>query len=94
MAKNGVARMAESQKLTSKRKADVVLEIIRGQDTIVDFGRANDLKQTDGEKWTEEFVSGGNQALKADPRVFGLSIERKPIASNRLSEGKPLKFMC
>lgn len=40
----------------------------QGKVTIVDFCRANNLKQTDVEKWTEEFVSGGTQALNADPK--------------------------
>lgn len=40
MAKNGVARMAEHQRWTSKRKAEVVLEINRSKVTIADFCRA------------------------------------------------------
>lgn len=87
MARNGVARMAENQRWTSKRKADVVLEIIKGKVTIMDFCRANDLKQTDVEKWMEEFVSGGTQALKANPKDIRAEHHRRKAAMEVLGRG-------
>ena len=68
MAENGVTRMGEGQRWTSKKKAEAVLEIIKGNQTLVDFCRANDLKQSDVQKWISEFVAGGTQCLKANPR--------------------------
>jgi len=38
------------EKWTARRKADLVLEIIKGQKAIVDAVREHDLKQTDIQK--------------------------------------------
>jgi transposase-like protein len=69
MAENGVTRMNEGQRWTSKKKAAAVLEIIKGNTTLVDFCRANDLKQSDVQKWADEFVAGGTQCLKANQKT-------------------------
>ena len=68
MVENGVIRVNEGQRWTSKKKAAAVLEIIKGNTTLVDFCRANDLKQSDVQKWVDEFVAGGTQCLKANPK--------------------------
>lgn len=60
--------VVEFQRWTGKRKADAVLEIIKGKVTLVDFCRANDLKQSDVEKWIDEFIKGGINSLKVNPK--------------------------
>jgi transposase-like protein len=56
------------EKWTARRKADLVLEIIKGQKTIVDAAREYDLKQKEIQKWMETFLEYGRQGLRADPR--------------------------
>ena len=56
------------ERWTARRKADLVLEIIKGQKTIVDAAREYDLKQSDIQKWMETFMEYGRQGLRANPR--------------------------
>lgn len=57
---NGVM---DVERWTGKRKAEAVVDILKGRMTLVDFCRANDLKQSDVEKWMAEFVKAGQKAL-------------------------------
>ncbi len=36
--------------------------------TLVEFCRANDLKQSDVEKWMDDFVKSGTQGLKSNAK--------------------------
>ena len=54
----------KTQRWTSGRKAELVLQIIRGEITLVEACRANDLKQSEVDAWMKEFVSAGTQGLK------------------------------
>lgn len=56
------------ERWTARRKADLVLEIIKGQKTIVDAAREYDLKQSEIQKWMETFMEYGRQGLRANPR--------------------------
>ena len=56
------------ERWTARRKADLALEIIKGQKTIVDAAREYDLKQSDIQKWMETFMEYGRQGLRANPR--------------------------
>jgi transposase-like protein len=44
------------ERWTARRKAELVLEIIKGQKTIVDAVREYDFKQSDIQKWIETFL--------------------------------------
>lgn len=68
MAYSEGAVVSENQRWTGKRKAEVILDIIKGKVTLVDFCRANDLKQSDVEKWMDDFVKGGTQNLKTNSK--------------------------
>ena len=57
------------ERWTARRKADLVLEIIKGQKTIVDAAREYDLKQSEIQKWMETFMEYGRQGLRANPRT-------------------------
>lgn len=46
------------------RKAEVVLALIKGKKQIVDICRENDLKQSEVERWKEDFLKSGEYGLK------------------------------
>jgi len=48
-----------SERWTARHKADTVIEIIRGQKTIVDVAREYDLKRSEIQKWMETFLEYG-----------------------------------
>jgi transposase-like protein len=66
----------EIERWTARRKTDLVLEIIKGQKTIVDAEREYDLKQSEIQKWIETFMEYGRQGLRANPKnVESLYVE-------------------
>ncbi len=79
MANYEGAVVSENQRWTGKRKAEAVLDIIKGKVSLVDFCRANDLKQTEVEKWMDDFVRLGTQGLKSNAKDR-LSEQDKQIA--------------
>ena len=58
----------KAQRRTSGRKAELVLQIIKGEISLVEACRANDLKQSEVDSWMKEFISSGTQGLKAKSR--------------------------
>jgi transposase-like protein len=60
--------VSENQRWTGKRKAEAVLDLIKGKVSLIDFCRANDLKQSDVEKWIDDFVKSGTQGLKSNAK--------------------------
>ena len=56
------------QRWTAKRKTEVVLQILKGQKTIVDVAREHDLRQNEIQQWVDTFVEFGKEALKSNPR--------------------------
>ncbi len=67
MDKNG-DNQPTIERWTARRKADLVLEIIKGQKTIVDAAREYDLKQSEIQKWIETFLGYGRQGLRINPK--------------------------
>ena len=57
-------KVVEFGRWTASRKAEAVLEILKGKSTMVDFCRKNDLKQSEVERWVEEFIKSGKEGLK------------------------------
>lgn len=55
----------KSQRWTSGRKAELVLQIIKGETSIVEACRSNDLRQSEVELWLNEFIQSGTRGLKA-----------------------------
>jgi transposase-like protein len=49
---------------SSSRKAELVLALLKGTKQIIDVCRENDLKQSEVEKWKEDFLKAGEQGLK------------------------------
>jgi transposase-like protein len=58
----------EVQRWTAKRKAAVVLEIIKGKTTTADAARATGQTVAEIEKWVERFMKGGESYLHAHPQ--------------------------
>ena len=67
MSSEGVSH-PKIERWSVNRKADLVLEIIKGQKTIVDAAREHDLKQSDIQKWIDTFMEYGRQGLKSNPK--------------------------
>jgi transposase-like protein len=68
MVKSNVESHPTIERWTSKRKAELVLEIIKGHKTVVDAARENDLRQSVIEGWINIFLEFGRQGLKNNPK--------------------------
>lgn len=53
---------------TAKRKAAVVLDLIKGKTTPAEIARQHDVTVGDVEKWVETFTEAGEEALRSNPR--------------------------
>jgi transposase-like protein len=51
---------------TGRKKAEAVLDLIKGRVLMVDFCRSNDLKQSEVEKWMDDFLKAGTQGLRSN----------------------------
>jgi len=69
---------AKIERWTARRKADLVLELIKGQKTIVDAAREYDLKQSEVQSWIDRFMEYGRQALRANPKKVESVYEEDP----------------
>lgn len=63
-----VASGPTQQRWSSKRKAAVVLELVRGKASSADLARQHGLTVAEVEGWVERFQSGGEEYLKALPK--------------------------
>jgi transposase-like protein len=71
------AKTIEFQRWTAKRKAELILELIRGTKKIVDVCREQDLKQSEVEAWMETFLQGGEKCLKVNAEDEQAAHERE-----------------
>ena len=58
----------EVKRWTARRKAAVVMDIIKGKTTAADVARTHDLTVGEVEQWMDDFVSMGTEALRSHPR--------------------------
>ncbi len=58
----------EIKRWTARRKAAVVMDIIKGKTTTSDVARTHDLTVGEVEQWMDDFVSMGTEALRSHPR--------------------------
>ncbi|WP_306590246.1 DUF1153 domain-containing protein [Geothrix sp. 21YS21S-4] len=56
------------QRWTAKRKAAVVLDLIKGKITAADAARQHGLTVAELEQWKDDFLSQGTEALRTHPR--------------------------
>jgi transposase-like protein len=65
------------QRWTAKRKAAVVIEILRGKTTAVEVSRAHGLTVGEIEQWRDDFLSQGTEALRSHPRDLAAQFEAR-----------------
>ena len=58
-------------------KAELALQIIKGEAKIVDVCRQNDLKQSEVESWVNTFISSGTQGLKTNAKEQQVETDRQ-----------------
>jgi transposase-like protein len=68
---------SQFQRWTARRKAEVVMQLIRRERTLVDVCRENDLKQSDVEGWVETFQKSGERGLKVNSDEESAARERE-----------------
>lgn len=56
------------QRWTAKRKAAVVLELIKGTTTAAEVARQHALTVGEVEQWRDDFLRQGTEALRSHPR--------------------------
>jgi transposase-like protein len=65
------------QRWTAKRKVELILRIMKGETTLVDICREQDLKQSEVEGWIETFLKSGENGLKTNARDEQTQYERE-----------------
>ncbi len=58
----------EIKRWTARRKAEAVMDIIKGKTTTSEVARTHDLTVGEVEQWVDDFVSMGTEALRSHPR--------------------------
>ncbi len=53
---------------TAKRKAAVVLDLIKGKVTAADVARKFDLTVAEVQQWQEDFLAAGQERMRCNPR--------------------------
>ena len=56
------------QRWTAKRRAALVLEILKGNTTTAEAARTHGLTAAEVERWKERFLAGAENALRSRPR--------------------------
>ncbi len=57
--------MGEQERWTARRKADIILQILRQTTTVVDAARQNDLTPSEVQDCIDTFLKTGEKGLKA-----------------------------
>ena len=65
------------ERWTARRKAELALEVIKGQKTLVDAAREYDLKQSDIQNWIDTFMEYGRRGLKSKPKKLEAMYEEQ-----------------
>src|ERR1700751_5965405 len=58
----------EVQRWTAKRRAALVISVLRGETTAAEAARRHRLKVAEVEEWRERFLLGAENALRARPK--------------------------
>jgi transposase-like protein len=58
----------EVQRWTAKRRAALVLSLLKGETTAADAARRHGLKVAEVEEWRERFLLGAENSLRARPK--------------------------
>ena len=58
----------EVQRWTARRRAALVLSLLKGETTVADAARRHGLTVAEVEEWRERFLLGAENALRARPK--------------------------
>ena len=61
-------RPEEVQRWTAKRRAALVMSLLKGETTVAEAARRHGLKVAEVEEWREHFLLGAENALRARPK--------------------------
>ena len=61
-------QMDDIKRWTARRKAAVVIDIIKGKTTAAEVARSHDITVGEIDQWIEDFTSMGTEALRSHPR--------------------------
>lgn len=67
MSNTNLAIVAK-QRWTAKRKASLVMDIMKGKTTLAEASREHDLTPSEIQDWTEDAQKGMENALRAKPK--------------------------
>lgn len=67
----------QEKRWTARRKADVVLQILRQTTTVVDVARANDLTPSEVQGWVDTFLKNGENGLKTNSKDVHAQYQRE-----------------
>ncbi|WP_141730809.1 transposase [Oligoflexus tunisiensis] len=65
------------QRWTARRKVELIVRIMKGEKSLVDVCREQDLKQSEVEGWIETFLKGGENSLKTNAKEDQAQYERE-----------------
>ena len=77
MAEKTAPSGPEVQRWTAKRKASLVIDVLKGKVTVAEVCRQHDLTPSDVERWIDEAQRGMENALRARPRDIREQYEGK-----------------
>ena len=63
-------RPEEVQRWTAKRRAALVLSLLKGETTAAEAARRHGLKVAEVEDWRDRFLLGAENALRARPKEY------------------------
>jgi transposase-like protein len=61
-------RPEEVRRWTAKRRAALVISLLKGETTVAEAARRHGLKVAEVEEWRDRFLLGAENALRARPR--------------------------
>jgi transposase-like protein len=61
-------RSEEVQRWTAKRRAALVISLLKGETTVAEAARRHGLKVAEVEEWRDRFLLGAENALRARPK--------------------------
>jgi transposase-like protein len=64
----GEVQKNEVQRWTAKRRAALVLQILKGKTSVTEAARTHGLTVAEVERWKDRFLAGAENALRSRPR--------------------------
>lgn len=73
----------EIKRWTAGRRKELVLQLLRGETTVVESARHFDLKPAEIQHWYDTFLAAGENGLKSKPKE---ELERKDAEIRKLKQ--------